>query len=43
MKCNVDSTYPDWVIERFGEDDIPDWAMERWGNDDNTDEDYDDE
>ena len=23
--------YPDWLIERFG-DDIPQWAEERWGD-----------
>ena len=30
--------YPDWVEERFGEDNIPDWAEERWGDDDDESE-----
>lgn len=29
--------YPDWVVDRFG-DDVPDWAEERWGDDDDDDE-----
>ncbi len=34
---NNPNDYPEWVIDRFG-DDIPDWAQERWGNDDDEDE-----
>ena len=30
------NNYPDWVVERFG-DDIPDWAEERWGDKDDDD------
>lgn len=33
--------YPDWVVDRFG-DDIPEWAEERWGDDDDDKDDIDD-
>lgn len=33
--------YPDWLIERFG-DDIPQWAEERWGDEGECDDDDED-
>ena len=33
----VNSKYPDWIEERFG-DDIPAWAEERWGDEDDDDD-----
>ncbi len=33
--------YPDWLIERFG-DDIPQWAEERWGDEEECDDDDED-
>lgn len=36
------NNYPDWVVERFGND-VPTWAEERWGDSNNNDDDwYDD-